>query len=774
MNSDTPKNLRDKPIDSVLQYVNETAENVPSARVRLNYTKMLYDVLGFDLTTEAALATVSEPPAELIISTAGSGKTTWSQIKAVEQKLVRKSKKGNGKRISGCQVLCLVYNEHNVADMRRKHAQMVGKLSAAGIKGLTLDESINATTMHSFCEFFRKRFIAKINLVGYTLASEVEADNLMRRAAVIEYKLLSRNDLNNIPFVKLRALYVLIKEKLCSIHECDQTDMYSDVVAYGLEEEDIEKIFNRYETIKAKSRKYEFIDMLYKVYELLKRDKDALDDVQQYYEYVIADEVQDFTPLMWEILRLFVSDGTPLTCIGDEDQNLYSFRGADLNAVLHFHEWFPGSKIYTLSENRRCSAAVLQEAKRVISENTLRFNKEIIGKKTGGKIKTVAYNTLEGQVLKLVDSIKALPIEEQNSTVVCYREAKCSFLASEILADAGISINCLRSSRPYTHELYQHVIGIYRALELPMDRGVYKNLWKVLPCKKTEFFAAIEYDPMTNRFSSSDEKIHFAKFNYGRIMQYSQFGEVIDILKRLSDKIDTMPMKESFPIVMGLLMRYFWKYRLSVSDNQELDEVFTSRVENKFTVDKTFSEVYQGICTTQTICDNDTSVGTGVTLSTFHSLKGLEFKHVFIICADNDIFPNFPLIEYKKYSPDMELQLKEAETRLWYVALTRAIDDVTIFYPQNNPSKYVRDYLDSKNAVVSRSSDTDVREVEGCGLQLGVEDEFAGEFVTAEPEVSAEPEVVSVEPEVISTMVSVASETQGNSRYLSTLFAQLG
>jgi ATP-dependent exoDNAse (exonuclease V) beta subunit len=93
----------------------------------------------------------------------------------------------------------------------------------------------------------------------------------------------------------------------------------------------------------------------------------------------------------------------------------------------------------------------------------------------------------------------------------------------------------------------------------------------------------------------------------------------------------------------------------------------------------------------------------GIVLSTFHGLKGLEFDNVIMIDLDNDIFPNFPLIHSKGYGEDVELMLKEAETRLFYVAITRAISNLTMYYSSSNPSIYISE-LYGKNATIADSN----------------------------------------------------------------------
>lgn len=116
--------------------------------------------------------------------------------------------------------------------------------------------------------------------------------------------------------------------------------------------------------------------MLERVCGLLERSPEDLAMVQTYYSVIIADEVQDFTPLMWKLLKLFTNNGTPLVCIGDEDQNIYRFKGADVMELLNFSSEFEDGHVYTLNQNRRCRKAILDEALAVIEENTLRFERK--------------------------------------------------------------------------------------------------------------------------------------------------------------------------------------------------------------------------------------------------------------------------------------------------------------------------------------------------------------------------------------------------------------
>lgn len=711
--SNTPDNIDTLCIDDVIDFASPV-QGLPSPKVRLNYVKMIYQILGYDLSPDIALASIAEPPASLVLSTAGGGKTTWSQIKAIMQKMYRPSRLKPGKKISGDKILCLVYNKHNVEDMKNKHRQLVLRLQSAGIKGLDIDAEINACTLHSFCEYWRKEYVAKLNLVGFTILDDESSQKYMDRAAKIVAKQKALPSDFKYDANKLLQFYVLIKETMKSIGDFEGTDKYEEI---GIESDIIQAIFDRYEANKKLHHKYDFVDMLEKFYYLINSDAKVLENIQRYYEYVIADEVQDFTPLMWAILRKLVNNGTPLTAIGDEDQSIYSFRGADIYSTLGFTDDFQGGQIFLLSKNRRCRAKILAEAIDVIQRNSLRFNKKLLGMKDGGEVSYVPYNSMTGQLISVVKQLKKMPEAELCKTVVCYRNTANSMLLVDMLEEANIPFNVLSGYRPFTHELYKHVFSIMDLLEQPFDRALMINLYKVLPCSRTQIYSVFGFNPETHDFATSDPHKHFGQYDYGDAAKIKDFGSVMQHLVDLSNKINTIPVSELFTNIFDLLQKYFWRYKKQMNEDPN-DELFEQRVISFFNSQDLYTEFYRKYTKRRGIVNRNIESRTGLTVSTFHSLKGLEFDNVIVICMDNDIFPNFQLIDSHGYSPDYAQQLKEAETRLWYVAITRAKDRLIVYYNSTNPSSYVLDVLNKqKYGVLADSTPTQSIELSSSALE---------------------------------------------------------
>lgn len=709
----TPLDIDKMTLAQVIDMVQDTELGTGKEMVAL--TKILYTVLGYEMSNDVALAAASNPKAQLVISTAGGGKTTWAQVKAVMQKIRRKSRKYPNRKIDGEKILCLVYNNHNVLDIESKHSAMVSKLQAAPIEGLDIDDNICARTMHAFSDYWRREYTVAMDLVGYSLLeNEEQSAKMMRRAIDLVFKMLAKE---HSPLIKgiqpdkiseanMVSLYNLYQESLKPLDAFTENDRFVDL---HLPFELIQKCFDRYNASKKISRKFDYSDVLVKFYELLKTNEKAKARVQSYYEYVIADEVQDFSPVMWEILSLMVDNGTPLVCIGDEDQEIYEFRGADLNQLLQFTTRFEGGEVYVLNINRRCSEAILNEARDVISRNTLRFGKKLLGCKSGGSVVYNPYNTKFGEMLSIVNTLRKRSPDSYPDTCICYRELKSSALIADFLAEAEIQFHTLRGYGAYGHNLYRYMFDALDIIAMPRNPGAFANLYRLLPCTKDALYRETGYNLAEKTFKNINlHGKHIGEIDYGSLMGIRGFTAALEVLVALSEKIKTAPLTEIVPPLFTLLNQYFWAFQKRCSEEPDLDEIMEERVLKFFSVDKTYEELLKWYRHKQDVANDSQTMKRGITLSTFHGLKGLEFDTVIVIDMNNEKFPNFGLIDSKPYTEDTKLHLKESETRLWYVVVTRAIKELIVYYDANDPSIYVTDALNSKRDGSSVTDDKSV------------------------------------------------------------------
>lgn len=727
LDTKTPVDIDNYKVDDIYKLVHdgEAAKELPSPKIRLRIIKMVFDILGYDLSADLALALTAEPQSQLILATAGGGKTTGTQIKAICEKFWRKSKTNTSEPMRGNNILCLVYNRHNIKPMEDKHRELVQRLKLANIKGFNIDDNINAATMHSFCDEWRKEYVALLGLMNYTLLVDGEDERLIQTVISKVFQKYNINKPNNANTIL--ALHNLAKESMCSISDLEDSDKFMDL---DLEPEILEEISTLYEKMKKIKKKYDFTDMLVSVYKLFESHPEIVSRVQKYYDYIIADEVQDFTPIMMKILHILVSDGTPLMCIGDDDQSIYKFRGADIYHTLHFSEEFENGEVYLLSSNRRCRQNILDLAKKVIDENQLRYKKRMYCIKPDGVIEYIPYTSIEGENLSLLNKIKALPESILDDSVICYRERVSSIMIAEMLEEQKIPFNVIGGYGAFSHELYNHVIHVLNLLESPLDPFSLLNLYKCTPLKKAQVHEALGFNPASGRFKD-DEKRHFAALDFGSAMNIKGFDKDLARLTEISNNIDSAPLNTYFDTLFQMMKKFFWTYQKNV---RGLPEEYDRFVENKiykiFNVDKTYKEVFQEYNKRKELCMKNQKYRYGIAISTFHGLKGLEFGNVYIIDLDNSIFPNFSLIDSKPYDDNTKQVLKECETCLYYVAVTRAKNNLFLYYNEENPSRYVSLYYDklagsNSGVSISQHNMNYMRSFE----EEAIEEEITSDFV---------------------------------------------
>lgn len=673
-----------KEILNLIDYSNTVGEVQPLP-TRVALIKMIYQLLSYDLNKELLYVTASEPRAQLILATAGAGKTTLTQLKLVLEKIIRTSPI-TGEPISGDRILCLVYNKHNVDDMVKRHKQLVNKLYNSQVKNLNIDSNIKAYTMHSFCEMWKNEYLVECGLVGATLLKDDEAYGLMKNVINVACMKEGKN-VEKINIKDTLSLYNYVKESLVPYEEITNVDKFIDS---GLEYDFVKLVFETYDKMKSIKNKFDFTDMLYKFRDLLANNEIARKRIQDYYDYITVDEIQDFTPIMMQILKYIVREGTPLVCIGDEDQSIYNFRGADIYNTLDFKSYFPGAEIYTLGVNRRCAKDIVEVAKSVVKTNTLRYQKTINARREGGIVELRPYANKQGQLINIVRDLMKMDFEDQKDTVICYRDRKSSLAISSLLEEKGIPFYTISGYNCFSHELLGHVTDILEMLYTQNEQTNMRALYKCTPARKEQIFSIVGYNAKKHDFTSFKTPTDFYNLNFGELLKSSPFVDAIEKLKNISLKMDKEPLNVYFKDLYTLMCKYFWNYKMSINKNDAIDGYFSDVIYKMFNVDMTYQQFRRELARRKEIVRANESMKIGVALSTFHGLKGLEFKNVYIIDLDEELFPNFALIESKNYPEETTLKLKEAETRLMYVAMTRAKDKLIMYYDESNPSTYIK------------------------------------------------------------------------------------
>lgn len=449
-------------------------------------------------------------------------------------------------------------------------------------------------------------------------------------------------------------------------------------------------LYEAYEEYKRKMSLIDFDDMLLLAYKTMKEDKECLAWMREKYQYIQVDEYQDTNCVQRDIIYLLAGSDGNLAVVGDDDQSIYGFRGARPQIMLDFKKEYPDATEIRLSTNYRSSKEIIKAADSLIRKNKNRFSKEFLGfKENQGVLQYIACDTREHEIAKVSMAVKKLVStgEKEEDIAVLYRtNAQAEAIANALLtAKIPFHANEKIPSR-YDHWIFEDIQAFY-ALANGKSKNPGKDIAKVLNHPNrflldTAYYqAGLDEKKMRSvAFKSSREswKIQNA------LDQISDFFYALRRLEGLSPS-KFLKVMESGTLNYLTYLKEYAKFRNM--DVAELKEIWDQFIEDAKKYDD-WHEWGVYINRYKMAIRESTKEKKGVTLSTMHSSKGLEWKHVFIIDCVEGTCP------YKKEGTDTDF---EEERRLFYVAMTRAKDHLYLYSYDTkankhvNPSPYIRD-----------------------------------------------------------------------------------
>ena len=711
---DTPSNISEMSEEEILKLCSSFG-NVKSVKTRAKIVKLIYkDILKFDLSKDLFYVLVDEPKECLVIAPAGGGKTTTMAVKAALVKAYRGTKFTNSGKVPGDRILSLVYTKDNVKDVIDRHTEVVSKLNALEIPALTLDYNLNCSTMHSFCYKWiikEPNYRSKLDLIGCEMFDEVSQ---LATIDSIVAKICKKKEIElprQFKASSFISLYNYMAETYSSLEDLANSNIFLDL---GLPAEIVADLIKRYEKRKKLIRKVDQTDLLTYFIKLMNEHEDARIRIQEYYDYIIADEVQDFTPILKDILKAIVGEHTVLSCIGDDDQAIYGFRGADYRNALNFKEIFPSAKVLSLATNRRCPSNVLSMANSVIRLNKTRYDKVMTGIKGPGNISFNGYNDRIGQYMAIVSLLKTLGHEEMKKTIIASRENLFSLPLSILMYRANLDFYTTKGYGPFDYGLFNAITQVMSAITSGGSKRALVNLYRALPISKKEMCEALKYDPVKGEFLDGKSYVDFDKIDFEPSrLNNPKFVTIYKNLIRLHRNHEMMPCREYMPGLIQIIKKYYWDF---LSKNSKMPLEITEFCEDfcldVFNTSKTYKEKLAEVLQFKERISKNLENRNGVMLSAFHSMKGLEADNIILCDLAESIFPNFSGIDFRPYDEQTKQDLKEEETRLCYVALTRTKKNLWLFYSKHDPSYYISFLMDSSthNAEQSASVYSEVDE----------------------------------------------------------------
>ncbi|SMO35311.1 ATP-dependent helicase [Gracilimonas mengyeensis] len=443
------------------------------------------------------------------------------------------------------------------------------------------------------------------------------------------------------------------------------------------QEEKILKVVEGYQEYKERNFVMDFDDLLINTRELLSKNDDIRKKVASKNEFVMVDEFQDTNKLQAELTELFSSVHGNVMAVGDDAQSIYSFRGADHQNIMDFPERFKGTKLIKLEENYRSTPEILEVANNLLKQANYKFDKQLYSNIENGELPALVQSSSEHDQSRFVTQA-VLQMREQgmelNEMSVLFRNGRDSFDLEVELNRKNIPF-VKYGGQKFTEAAHiKDVLAHVRVLVNPMDTIAWNRVLMLLdgigPKTAQDLF----------------EWIRLANNPYRLDLSDTTSQSYIDQLKELSKLlVDLKENDHSVSKVVELVVGYYRDFCKSRYDDypkrlKDL-EAFINVSESFTSLPKMLEELaLDPITATAVDTEQKTKEEAPLILSTIHSAKGLEWRHVFIIQCLDGIIPS-------AYSVEDEEQLDE-ELRLLYVAATRAKEMLYFSYPVLAQSAY--------------------------------------------------------------------------------------
>ena len=461
-----------------------------------------------------------------------------------------------------------------------------------------------------------------------------------------------------------------------------------DVEEYVPEKCSIEtfrEIYSRYEEERKQRRKIDFDDMLVLCYNLLSSRPEVLEGWQRKFRYILIDEFQDINRIQYDVIRLLALPQNNLFVVGDDDQAIYGFRGADSELMFQFRKDYPQADQILLGMNYRSTEYIVRNSLKVIRHNERRFEKQLEAYRKGGAclhVQELADPAEEAEyILDEIEKCISDGVRPEDIAVL-FRIHTDAGPVAEALVERRIPFQM----KEHLPNIYNHFIGkdIQAYFRLAMGERRRQDFLQVMNRPKRYIGRdslagrAVSFEDIRNHYCDKEwmmDRIDQFEWDVKMLAKMAPYAAIQYIRKRIGYD--------------DFLRDYAFLHNIPRTDLTEVIEEIAEAARPYRTLEEWFQHVeeYTHILQEKQKKDNPE----GVRLMTIHAAKGLEFHTVFILDANEGRIP------YKKARTDAQT---EEERRLFYVAMTRAREKLTVCYVKTKsgketaPSRFVDELLD--------------------------------------------------------------------------------
>lgn len=579
----------------------------------------------------------------LVIAGAGSGKT-----KVLTHKIAYLI---DEKGVLPWNILAITFTNKAANEMKERIEGLVGDVA----------KDIWMGTFHSVCVRILRRFIDRIGFDSSFIIFDTSDQRTLIKACI---KNIGLDD-------KMFTDRSVQSEISNAKNEMLEPDQYTLRANGDFRKEKIALVYEMYQKRLKENNAIDFDDIINYTIKILMDNPDVLEYYSDKFKYVLVDEYQDTNKSQFTLVTLLASKNGNITVVGDNDQGIYSFRGADISNILNFERDFPGTKIIKLEQNYRCTGNILKAANSVIKNNEVKYKKQLWTENDVGNLPKVysAKNEYD-EGTYIATQIEHLRREEKynySNFAILYRMNTQSRAIEEILRREGIPYKIIGGLKFYERKEIKDVISYLRLIQNPSDNISLKRVINE-PKRGIGKTSLDNIEKLAEDTGISMYEIIKNADQYGLNRVFLNSREFVNVIEELRNKKDDMKISE---LIKETLNKSGYTKALEEENTIEaenrienLDEFLTVAIEfEDESAENKLSDFLEGITLSSDI-DNMEETDDSVTLMTLHSAKGLEFPVVFLVGMEEGIFPG-----YKSISEPKEL---EEERRLCYVGITRA------------------------------------------------------------------------------------------------------
>ncbi len=595
---------------------------------------------------QEAVTTINGPL--LIIAGAGSGKT-----RVITHRIAHMINEG----VSPFNILAITFTNKAAKEMKSRINVLCEKDA----------QSIQISTFHSFGAKMLRR---QIHLIGYDRSFTIIDSN---DQLVIVKQILKEK---NIDVKKFNPRHIL--SKISRLKNDGVTIDEFESFVFTPYDELVRDVFREYSKRLMESNCVDFDDLLILPIRILKEHEDVLEFYQGRYKYILVDEYQDTNSLQSELITLLSKVHNNICVVGDEDQSIYSWRGANVQNILNFDKDYKDVKVVKLEENYRSTKNILDAANNLIKNNSIRNDKKLYtSNEEGREIDFCVASNEKEEVSTVLNQIGNLITQGEtlNDIAILYRTNAQSRIFEEYLLREGIAYNIVGSYYFYSRKEIKDILAYLRLIVNCNDdisfrrvinepkRGIgdktLATLRDIAYGNELSFFKAIDLNLMSDKLNAKFKEFQEMIEDF---KEYSKIHSLTNLIKYVIEKTGYKKMYEDSSVESSVKREYLDEF-LSVS------EAFTTNHE-----DITLEEFLEEISLFADMKQYN-ELDQKLTLMTVHAAKGLEFNNVFIVGLEEGIFPH-------SNSCDSVEELEE-ERRLCYVAITRAKKRLFISYAKS-------------------------------------------------------------------------------------------